>query len=274
MKCPHTGCGTFVDLARTNHKDRLRSSVDFGLPTSSVRASLRAACEPRGRPRFERYADALRVGTIAVHQCHIPGFWRQGRSPAASLSPLRVSVKERAMSHDKTCVAKWTNCADANLGGSGARTLAASTAAFAHPHAKARNLVGSPARGHRIGSSGLRAADLGALHPPKIAKKEKSMPRYLVERSFPQGLGLPQNAEGAQVCTNVVGENAQEGVTWVHSYFTPDRTKSFCIYDGPIRTGSARPHNAPSCRWTRSPKCACSIRISSAPIDRLACRRR
>ena len=29
------------------------------------------------------------------------------------------------------------------------------------------------------------------------------MPRYLVERSFPQGLGLPQNAEGAQVCINV-----------------------------------------------------------------------
>ena len=26
---------------------------------------------------------------------------------------------------------------------------------------------------------------------------------------------------------NVVGENAQEGVTWVHSYFTPDRTKSY-----------------------------------------------
>jgi hypothetical protein len=58
------------------------------------------------------------------------------------------------------------------------------------------------------------------------------MPRYLVERSFPHGLGLPQNAKGAQVCINVVGENAQEGVTWAHSYFTPDRTKSFCIYDG------------------------------------------
>ncbi len=59
------------------------------------------------------------------------------------------------------------------------------------------------------------------------------MPRYLVERSFPQGLGLPQNAEGAKVCSTVIGENVQEGVTWVHSYFTPDRTKSFCIYDGP-----------------------------------------
>jgi hypothetical protein len=59
------------------------------------------------------------------------------------------------------------------------------------------------------------------------------MPRYLVERTFPDGLGLQQNKEGAQACLNVVSENAQEGVTWVHSYFTPDRKKSFCIYDGP-----------------------------------------
>ena len=59
------------------------------------------------------------------------------------------------------------------------------------------------------------------------------MPRYLVERTFPDGLTIPQNAQGAKVCATVVSENAHEGVTWVHSYFTPDRTKSFCIYDGP-----------------------------------------
>ena len=59
------------------------------------------------------------------------------------------------------------------------------------------------------------------------------MPRYLVERTFPDGLTIPQNAQGAKVCSTVVAENAHEGVTWVHSYFTPDRTKSYCIYDGP-----------------------------------------
>jgi hypothetical protein len=59
------------------------------------------------------------------------------------------------------------------------------------------------------------------------------MPRYLVERSFPTGLGLPATAEGAQVCAAVVGVNAQDGVTWIHSYVTPDRAKTYCIYDGP-----------------------------------------
>lgn len=57
------------------------------------------------------------------------------------------------------------------------------------------------------------------------------MPRYVVERTFPDGLGLPSNAEGAQACLTVIGNNAQDGVTWVHSYVTPDKKKTFCIYD-------------------------------------------
>jgi Protein of unknown function (DUF4242) len=58
------------------------------------------------------------------------------------------------------------------------------------------------------------------------------MPRYLVERSFPDGLDIPVNPKGAQSCLNVVGKNAEDGVTWIHSYVTPDKTKTFCIYDG------------------------------------------
>lgn len=59
------------------------------------------------------------------------------------------------------------------------------------------------------------------------------MPRYLVERTFPEGLAIPQDEGGARACLNVVDRNATQGVTWVHSYVTPDRSKTFCIYDGP-----------------------------------------
>lgn len=59
------------------------------------------------------------------------------------------------------------------------------------------------------------------------------MPRYLVERSFADGLNIPVNEEGAKVCRTVVGNNAEDVVTWVHSYVTADKTKTFCIYDGP-----------------------------------------
>jgi len=59
------------------------------------------------------------------------------------------------------------------------------------------------------------------------------MPRYLVERTFKDGLFIPMNDEGAATCQIVVGNNAEEMVTWVHSYVTPDKGKTFCIYDGP-----------------------------------------
>lgn len=59
------------------------------------------------------------------------------------------------------------------------------------------------------------------------------MPRYVIERTFPEGLPLPVSEAGAQTALMVVDRNADLGVTWLHSYFTPDRKQSFCVYDGP-----------------------------------------
>lgn len=59
------------------------------------------------------------------------------------------------------------------------------------------------------------------------------MPRYMVERNFPNGLTIPMTAEGATSCLAVVSKNAAQGVTWVHSYVNEDRTKTYCVYDGP-----------------------------------------
>lgn len=59
------------------------------------------------------------------------------------------------------------------------------------------------------------------------------MPRYLVERTFPNTLSIPLNDTGVQVCQTVVTTNAEELVTWIHSYVTPDKKKTFCIYDAP-----------------------------------------
>ncbi len=59
------------------------------------------------------------------------------------------------------------------------------------------------------------------------------MPRYMVEREFPDGLRIPINAEGEGACGGVVARNAEDGVSWVHSYVTTDKTRSYCIYDAP-----------------------------------------
>jgi hypothetical protein len=59
------------------------------------------------------------------------------------------------------------------------------------------------------------------------------MPRYVVEREFSAGLIIPINDTGAKACRSVVDANLIDGVTWVHSYVSTDKKKSYCIYDGP-----------------------------------------
>jgi uncharacterized protein DUF4242 len=70
------------------------------------------------------------------------------------------------------------------------------------------------------------------------------MPRYMVHRTFPGGLEIPVDDGGADVCRTVVDHNAEEGVTWVHSYVSADKRTTFCVYDGPtpeaIRKAAAR----------------------------------
>lgn len=70
------------------------------------------------------------------------------------------------------------------------------------------------------------------------------MARYLIEREFPEGLRIPQSEAGASLCRQVIENNQQDGVSWVHSYITPDCRHSYCIYDGPspeaIRRAAAR----------------------------------
>jgi hypothetical protein len=59
------------------------------------------------------------------------------------------------------------------------------------------------------------------------------MPRYLIERTFQDGLAVPSGAEGADACRDVVERNGLDGVTWIHSYVSEDRCKTYCVYDGP-----------------------------------------
>jgi Nickel responsive protein SCO4226-like len=70
------------------------------------------------------------------------------------------------------------------------------------------------------------------------------MPRYMVQRAFPQGLEIPVADGGAEICRAVVESNTEEGVTWVHSYVSADKRTTFCVYDAPtpeaIRKTAAR----------------------------------
>jgi Nickel responsive protein SCO4226-like len=80
------------------------------------------------------------------------------------------------------------------------------------------------------------------------------MPRYMVQRTFAEGLHIPIENGGADVCRRVVEQNAEEGVTWISSFVSEDKSRTFCIYDAPtpeaIRKTAAR-NELPVDRITR-----------------------
>ncbi len=59
------------------------------------------------------------------------------------------------------------------------------------------------------------------------------MPRYVVERTFPDRLIVPLNDEGAKATGGVVAKNSQDGVSWIHSYVRTDKVRTYCVYDAP-----------------------------------------
>ncbi len=59
------------------------------------------------------------------------------------------------------------------------------------------------------------------------------MPRYVIERRFPEGLAMSPTPDGAAACMSVVERNAEHGVTWLHSYVSDDKRSTYCVYDGP-----------------------------------------
>jgi hypothetical protein len=65
---------------------------------------------------------------------------------------------------------------------------------------------------------------------PAEAPVKSPVHRYLVERTFPPGA-----LDGLDAATKkkVNSNNATVGVRWVQSYANADKTKTFCVYEGP-----------------------------------------
>jgi hypothetical protein len=61
------------------------------------------------------------------------------------------------------------------------------------------------------------------------------MPWYLVERTYPvNGETSPLAAvRCAVIDTEFLANNRRSGVTWLQSFVTPDRKKSYCLYEAP-----------------------------------------
>ena len=60
--------------------------------------------------------------------------------------------------------------------------------------------------------------------------REATMHRFLIERTFPAGALAGLDAETK---AKVNANNASVGVRWLQSYANADKTRTYCIYEGP-----------------------------------------
>lgn len=82
-----------------------------------------------------------------------------------------------------------------------------------------------------LGADSPKAAPTAAAEAaPAVPVPKAGMRRFMVVRTFPAGslAGLDATVKKA-----VNQCNTTHKVEWVHSYANADKTKTFCIYDGP-----------------------------------------
>ena len=73
------------------------------------------------------------------------------------------------------------------------------------------------------------------------------MPLYVIERKFADQLDLTTDDVRA-----IDAVNADEGVSWLFSFITADKLRTYCLYEAPSPTRSWRRRGGPTCRRTRS----------------------
>jgi hypothetical protein len=54
------------------------------------------------------------------------------------------------------------------------------------------------------------------------------MPLYVIERTFAERLELPEDA-----VRRIDDINADEGVSWLFSFISADRLRTYCLYEAP-----------------------------------------
>jgi len=80
------------------------------------------------------------------------------------------------------------------------------------------------------GATDSTSAQSNASPAPAVSVPAPGMNRYMVVRTFPKGAIDGLDAAAVQSVNNT---NSKYSVQWIHSYANPDKTKTFCIYEGP-----------------------------------------
>ncbi|MET3106547.1 hypothetical protein AAKU67_001259 [Oxalobacteraceae bacterium GrIS 2.11] len=71
---------------------------------------------------------------------------------------------------------------------------------------------------------------VSASPAPAVSVPAEGLNRYMVVRTFPPGALAGLNDEGEKAVNQV---NSKHAVNWIYSYANEEKTKTFCIYEGP-----------------------------------------
>ena len=186
----------------------------------------------RGVPRGPRPSTRANPAGLTARELEVLALLARGLRNAAIADELVVS--EKTVDHHVSAVLRKLDV----------RTRG-EAAAEAARLGLTRPKIGSGGSQHRCSSRCAPVtAFVGSLHPTGQPIRRTHMPRYVVQRTFPDGLQIPVGNGGSELCQTVVERNAEEGVTWVHSYVSADKRTTFCVYDAPtpeaIRKTAAR----------------------------------
>ena len=90
-------------------------------------------------------------------------------------------------------------------------------------------------------------AAVGIVRPEAIGlhgRKDTTMPRYLIERTFSDGLRFPIDGTGRKAAAGIIARNDEQHVTWVQSYVSADDATTWCVDEAPspeaIRAAAGR----------------------------------
>ena len=81
---------------------------------------------------------------------------------------------------------------------------------------------------------------------------------------------MPVAADGAELCRKLAQRNAEQDITWMHSYVGDNKRRIFCVYEAPSpkqtrKAMAQRPAGRPGCPGTGARPLLLHVRCLPCP---------
>jgi len=198
-------------LAESNDQLTVRQSIDElqrlgASPAAAIVARRLRERGVRGVPRGPRPRTRDNPAGLTARELEVLALLAEGLRNAQIAK--RLVVSEKTVEHHVSAILRKLDVRSRGEAGRESRAARAGT-----------SKIGTASSQYGESSRCARAPALvGSCQAQSQRVRRTYVPRYIVQRTFPDGLEIPVDNGGADICRKVVERNADEGVTWLHSY--------------------------------------------------------